>query len=183
MFRDDDELALPLALKKKAKTGTLSKPSRTDTIMSCSKVLHQHIWRAAQADRKPGLNQNIYDIDKFLKPQLNVRLPLTSTLPFFSAVNQTPKIIIVPDLPDESKIFRFCKRVVDRCHLNAECVIIALIYIERLMENMSINIRSHFLKGSDHISCALLEFMHLLFICVPLKIAIKTGFQSLWSHF
>lgn len=140
MFQDEDNVSLPLALKKRSKTGTLSKPSRTDAITSCSKVLHQHIWRAAQANRKPSTNQTVYDIDKFLKPQLTVRLPITSSLPFFSTFNQTPKEIIVPDLPDESKIFRFCKRVVDRCHLNAECVIIALIYIERLMENISISV-------------------------------------------
>lgn len=46
----------------------------------------------------------------------------------------------MPNLPDESKIFKFCKRVVDRCHLNAECVIISLIYIERLTENTSIQV-------------------------------------------
>jgi hypothetical protein len=41
----------------------------------------------------------------------------------------------MPDLPDESKIAQLCRRVVDKCKLNAECIIIALIYIERLMEN------------------------------------------------
>lgn len=132
MFQDDGVREL----KKQQRTGTLSQPSRTDAIISISKVLHQHIWRAEA--RKPSSNQASYDIDRFLKPQMNVRLPVTTTFSLFSWFAQTPKETIVPELPDEGKIFRFCRRVVDRCHLNAECVIIALIYIERLMENINI---------------------------------------------
>lgn len=138
MFQGDDPEA------KKRHRGTLAQPSRTDAITSCSKVLHQHIWRSQieseDTRRKPGSDQAAYDIDNFVQQQYTVTMPILPGGCHYTTFVQTPKVNVMPDLPDEKKIFTFCKRVVDRCRLNAECVIISLIYIERLMENTNITV-------------------------------------------
>lgn len=100
---------------------------------------YEHLVRISR-NFKPAEQQGNYDIDEFLKKQYATILPV-STTPFpFTAYVQVPKKAIMPDLPDESRIYHFCKRVVEKCKLNAECVIISLIYIERLMEITSIKL-------------------------------------------
>jgi hypothetical protein len=133
---DESHLALPIALKKQARGGTIAQPSRTDAISSAAKVIHRHITFRDRSKKKATvqIDQSAYDIDNFLSKRYNAATP-TLARPFgFTIFKQTLKKNLVPELPDEKKIFELCKRLVDRCHLNAESVIIALIYLERLME-------------------------------------------------
>lgn len=140
MFQGHDEqssLALPVALKKQARGGTIAQPSRHDAISSAAKVLHRHIKFEDRNNRGPDapeFDQCVYDIDKYINKRYNVIVPVTANPFGFTMFHQTQKKNIVPELPDEKKIYKLCKRIVDRCHLNAESVIIALIYLERLME-------------------------------------------------
>lgn len=140
MFQGSDDqssLALPVALKKQARGGTIAQPSRHDAISSAAKVLHRHIHYKDNSQKKisvQNFDQRAYDIDNFISKRYNVLLPVTTHAHGFTMFNQVQKKNIVPELPDEKKIYTLCKRIVDRCHLNAESVIIALIYLERLME-------------------------------------------------
>lgn len=136
-------ISFPASLNKAKKDGTLSMPSRNDAITSCSQVMLRHIQQQTGRTRgstgKPDVTET-YDIDNFIKTQHHHKMvPMVRTVPFFSFV-QTKKTNAVPVLEDDQKIHRFVKRIVDRCHLNAEVVIIALIYIERLMSTQNLRL-------------------------------------------
>lgn len=133
-------MLLPASIKKAKKSGTLSQPSRTDSILSCSKVLHRHILKRDVANAQQH-EQGVYDIEHFIPARFNVCVPVIPSAHGLSAFRQRPRLNKLPT-PDEKKIYRFCKRLVERAHLNAECVIIALIYIERLMERKAINVNA-----------------------------------------
>lgn len=147
MFTGDkggsDNVPLPVSLKEQRKKGTLSQPSRNDAIGSCSKVIHRHIRDSLAPRRRSVCDEPLnvdYDIDNFVSTQYNAQVPImASSTPFFSFF-QSKRENLVPELKDESKIHRLVKRIVDRCHLNAEVVIIALIYIERLMEMTTVRL-------------------------------------------
>jgi hypothetical protein len=59
--------------------------------------------------------------------------PTTLPLAMFTVFQQAPLTLTMP-IPSLSGIRSFVRRLFDRTHMNAECVIIALIYVERLID-------------------------------------------------
>ncbi len=104
---------------------------------------HSHSTDASSPDSDAYISshhfQLSFDIDNFLPKSYVVRVPIVSTAASFTTFMQTPKENYLP-IPSVSHIFRFIKRVFDRTVLNGECVIISLIYIERLLSAAKIRL-------------------------------------------
>jgi len=104
--------------------------------MSVSKVLHRHILSNSTNETD---EQKQFDIDHFIRKSYNVVTPVVSRTCALTVFKQKQKANCVP-LPDVQKIFRFIKRFFDRAKLHAEAVIIALVYIERLIKKQTIGL-------------------------------------------
>ena len=87
--------------------------------------------------RPHRFEQDVFDIDHYLARSYAVKVPLITRLIPFSSYEQKRHYHFVPT-PTVAHIHKFIKRLFDQAPLNAECVIIALIYIERLMETRSL---------------------------------------------
>ncbi|KAF0696635.1 Aste57867_12616 [Aphanomyces stellatus] len=87
-----------------------------------------------------GLNlspDKVFDEEHFVTPQYKyqfVRLPMLHPLTYY----KMDKVSCKTHLPSVDEIFRFCKNLFNRAQLSAECTIVCLIYIERLMERANI---------------------------------------------
>jgi len=138
-------LALPTKIKKKSSQGTLAAPSQNDTILCCSKVLHRHILKKdvlnpnKEGETSSPKQEDAFDIDHFIRRTYNVQLPVFSKSFPITVFRQKMRINKLP-APDIGRIYSFIKRICDRVRLNPEIVIIALIYIERLMETDALNL-------------------------------------------
>lgn len=87
----------------------------------------------------PSPDQDIFDIDNFVRKSFTVNLSSQPRVSTWCSYSQTLKKNKVPD-PGIDKICTFITRICDSLRLNSEFVIIALIYIERLMEEMKLNL-------------------------------------------
>ncbi|ETV94495.1 hypothetical protein H310_11811 [Aphanomyces invadans] len=79
----------------------------------------------------------VFDEEHFVTPQYTyqfVRLPMLHPLTYY----KMDKVSCKTHIPSVDEIFRFCKNLFNRAQLSAECTIVCLIYIERLMERASI---------------------------------------------
>ncbi|KAG9398185.1 hypothetical protein AC1031_014785 [Aphanomyces cochlioides] len=79
----------------------------------------------------------VFDEEHFVSPQYKyqfIRVPMLHPLTFYKMDKVTSKTHI----PSVDEIFRFCKNLFNRAQLSAECTIVCLIYIERLMERANI---------------------------------------------
>jgi hypothetical protein len=130
------KFALPMSIRQKQQSGTLSRPARDESIMSVSKVLHRHILQNTANETE---EQKQFDIDHFIRKSFNVVIPIIPRTTSCTVFKQTQKVNAVP-LPDVQKIFKFIKRIFDKARLHAEAVIIALVYIERLIKKKGINL-------------------------------------------
>jgi hypothetical protein len=83
--------------------------------------------------------QQSFDIDNFMQKHYNVRVPIYSSVCNYTTYSQQAKANVLP-IPTQQHIYRFIKRVFDRAQLNAECVIICLIYIERLLDSTELKL-------------------------------------------
>ncbi|KAL3666452.1 hypothetical protein V7S43_008700 [Phytophthora oleae] len=75
--------------------------------------------------------------EHFVTPQYKytfVRLPRVHPL----TVYRMEKITSKRHIPSVDEIFRFCKNLFNKAQLSAECTIVCLIYIERLMEQANV---------------------------------------------
>lgn len=75
--------------------------------------------------------------EHFVTPQYKytfVRLPRVHPL----TVYRMEKITSKRHVPSVDEIFRFCKNLFNKAQLSAECTIVCLIYIERLMEQANV---------------------------------------------
>jgi hypothetical protein len=75
--------------------------------------------------------------EHFVTPQYKytfVRLPKVHPL----TVYRMEKITSKRHVPSVDEIFRFCKNLFNKAQLSAECTIVCLIYIERLMEQANV---------------------------------------------
>ncbi|RHY05628.1 hypothetical protein B5M09_000217 [Aphanomyces astaci] len=81
--------------------------------------------------------ESVFDEEHFVTPQYKyqfVRLPMLHPLTYY----KMDKVSCKTHIPSVDEIFRFCKNLFNRAQLSAECTIVCLIYIERLMERASI---------------------------------------------
>ncbi|CAH0475987.1 unnamed protein product [Peronospora belbahrii] len=75
--------------------------------------------------------------EQFVTPQYKytfVRLPRVHPM----TVYRMEKITSKRHVPSVEEIFRFCKNLFNKAQLSAECTIVCLIYIERLMEQANV---------------------------------------------
>ncbi|EQC37624.1 hypothetical protein SDRG_05218 [Saprolegnia diclina VS20] len=88
----------------------------------------------------PGLHlsvDKVFDEEHFVSPTYKytfVRLPTLHPLSYY----RMDKVNCKTHIPSVEEIFRFCKNLFNRAQLSAECTIVCLIYIERLMERANI---------------------------------------------
>lgn len=106
-----------------------TRPARDESILACSRVLHRYIVEGGSGESK---ERGQFDIDRFVRPTYNVKVPASAQAVPFAVFKQTQKTNSLPH-PDVQKIYRLIKRVFDKARLHAEAVIVALIYIERLV--------------------------------------------------
>ncbi|GMF54991.1 unnamed protein product [Phytophthora fragariaefolia] len=81
--------------------------------------------------------EEIFREEHFVTPQFKytfVRLPRVHPLTVYSMEKITSK----RHVPSVDEIFRFCKNLFNKAQLSAECTIVCLIYIERLMEQANV---------------------------------------------
>ena len=93
--------------------------------------------RPWSASRNLGLHPfdlDVFDIDHYLARSYSAQVPLVSRIVPLTAVEQRRQYHVLPNPPSVRDVWRLLKRLFDQARLNAECVIIALIYIERLMD-------------------------------------------------
>eukprot|EP01006_Ploeotia_vitrea_P053647 TRINITY_DN67805_c7_g1_i1.p1 TRINITY_DN67805_c7_g1~~TRINITY_DN67805_c7_g1_i1.p1 ORF type:complete len:573 (-),score=276.20 TRINITY_DN67805_c7_g1_i1:49-1767(-) len=83
----------------------------------------------------------VFDIDNYVQKQYCVSMPIQARSFAFGLFRQKPKKTKVP-VPTLDLIFRFVTSIFQIAHLNPECSIIALIYIERLMVKRAITLNS-----------------------------------------
>ncbi|DAZ96702.1 TPA: hypothetical protein N0F65_009169 [Lagenidium giganteum] len=75
--------------------------------------------------------------EHFVTPQFKytyIRLPRVHPMTSYAMEKITSKCHV----PSVDEIFRFCKNLFNKAQLSAECTIVCLIYIERLMEQASV---------------------------------------------
>ncbi|CAK4066983.1 unnamed protein product [Aphanomyces euteiches] len=98
-----------------------------------STVLHGHTLLSGLA-LSPD---KVFDEEHFVSPQYKyqfIRVPMLHPLTFY----KMDKVTCKTHIPSVDEIFRFCKNLFNRAQLSAECTIVCLIYIERLMERANI---------------------------------------------
>ncbi|OQR82010.1 cyclin-Y [Thraustotheca clavata] len=81
--------------------------------------------------------EKVFDEEHFVSPQYKytfVRLSTMHPLTYY----RMEKVNCKTHIPSVEEIFRFCKNLFNRAQLSAECTIVCLIYIERLMERANI---------------------------------------------
>ena len=126
-----------------APPSSLSKPNCEDILKRVSVVIHQHIEKCemklskqSNLDEKATLESQkieIFSEENFLSPQYVyhfVRQPI-SRMGFLYGIRQLKKSLKLPTLKE---VHTFISDLFVKAHLSAECSIVCLIYVERLME-------------------------------------------------
>ena len=126
-----------------APPSSLSKPNCEDILKRVSVVIHQHIEKCEmklskqnKLDEKAKLEAQkieIFSEENFLSPQYVyhfVRQPI-SRMGFLYGIRQLKKSLKMPTLKE---VHTFISDLFVKAHLSAECSIVCLIYVERLME-------------------------------------------------
>ena len=140
----DASRLLPVTARRPHPTTSIVQPSREDNILCCSKVLHRHILHndaavaAASAAGSPCASSPASDpfhiahfIPAAYTPTHPPPLALSSLLFPFTLHTQQPAPLHIPT-PTPQTLSRLISHLFRHTHLQPECVIIALIYIERL---------------------------------------------------
>jgi len=150
---------------KSVPSGTLHQPGIDENILCCSKILFRHIDSTSNTKTTLygstfGRHQlpptTDFDLDNFVEPEYDVIAPLfssSSSICSMMAFKQTRKNVL-PVHTDTQTIFTLIKRLFDRAYLHAECAIISLIYVERLLEKSNIRLTSQ--NWVPIVMCALL---------------------------
>jgi len=81
---------------------------------------------------------DIFDIDHYLPRSYSAHVPLMARMAPVSLFEQRRQYHTVPCPPSVRDVWSLLRRLFEQARLNAECVIIALIYVERLMETRSL---------------------------------------------
>lgn len=132
-----------------APPSSLSRPNYEDILRRVSVVLHKHI-RINESRISSKSPQEETELDKFRKKQTElfsednfitpkyvyhfVRAPL-SRLGFCYGIRQLDSEYAVPSL---NEVYLFLRTLFGEAQLSAECSIVCLIYVERLMEQANV---------------------------------------------
>ena len=148
--QQSDAPRLPMTAKRPHPTSTIVQPSREDNILCCSKVLHRHILHndhtlatasastaatATACSPCASAATDPFHIAHFIPaaylPSHPPPLSLSSILFPFTLHTQQPAPLHIPT-PTPQTLAALITHLFRHTHLQPECVIIALIYIERL---------------------------------------------------
>lgn len=127
--------------KTKIKEDTLYKYSREDMIEKVSKIIHQHMVFAESKIRYPSEGAMFFD-EKIYKPEkwkVHTTHGFSVTMPVFLYCLEKVEYEIKESTPED--ISKFIKRIFVDMQLAIECILISLIYIERLMAISGVEIR------------------------------------------
>jgi hypothetical protein len=127
---------------------SITRPNCEDILRRVSVVIHQHIekcearlLRAIPETYEQGLyhssKMSLFSEDNFLSPQYVyhfVRQPI-SRMGFLYGIRKADNISNPPTLSD---VHTFISDLFIKAQLSAECSIVCLIYVERLMENANV---------------------------------------------
>jgi len=125
-----------------APPSSLSKPNCEDILKRVSVVIHQHIEKCELKLSKQNIDEKtkiqiqkmeIFSEENFLSPQYVyhfVRQPI-SRMGFLYGIRQLKRSLKMPSLKE---VHTFISDLFVKAHLSAECSIVCLIYVERLME-------------------------------------------------
>jgi hypothetical protein len=128
--------------KTKMKEDTLYKYNREDMIEKVSRIIHQHVVFAESKIRHPSEGAMLFD-EKIYKPEkwkVHTTHGFSMTLPTFLYSLEKVEYEVKECTPEE--ISKFMKRIFVDLQLAIECILIMLIYIERLMAISGVEIRS-----------------------------------------
>ena len=144
--QSDASRLLPMTAKRPHPTSSIVQPSKEDNILCCSKVLHRHILHndhtvaitaASPTPCSPCASaaSDPFHIAHFIPaaylPSHPPPLSLSSILFPFTLHTQQPAPLEIPT-PTPQTLASLITHLFRHTHLQPECVIIALIYIERL---------------------------------------------------
>ena len=144
--QSDASRLLPMTAKRPHPTSSIVQPSKEDNILCCSKVLHRHILHndhilATTAHTTTPCSPcgsaatDPFHIAHFIPaaylPTHPPPLTLSSILFPFTLHTQQPAPLDIPT-PTPQTLAHLITHLFRHTHLQPECIIIALIYIERL---------------------------------------------------
>ena len=141
--QSDASRLLPMTAKRPHPTSSIVQPSKEDNILCCSKVLHRHILHndhtiaSATTACSPCASAatDPFHIAHFIPaaflPSHPPPLSLSSILFPFTLHTQQPAPLHIPT-PTPHTLASLITHLFRHTHLQPECIIIALIYIERL---------------------------------------------------
>lgn len=131
-----------------APPSSLSRPNYEDILRRVSVVMLKHI--TVNETLKPKINSNLTDMellrknqsdvfseDNFITPKYVyhfVRTPL-SRMGFCYGIRKMDAAYVLPSL---NEVYLFLRTLFGEAQLSAECSIVCLIYVERLMEQASV---------------------------------------------
>ena len=140
-------LRLPRSIKRSGPTSSIVHPSRDDTILSCSQVLHRlilhndalinsHPPSSSSSTRSPSgcPATDPFHISHFLRPSYVPSTPpplCTSSLPFTLYHQHDPPLHI--PTPTPSTLSTLLHHIFSHLTVDPSCLIISLIYLERLL--------------------------------------------------
>lgn len=132
-----------------APPSSLSRPNYEDILRRVSVVMHKHIQVNESRKRKTTTSEltdlellrkkqtEIFNEDNFVTPKYVyhfVRTPL-SRMGFCYGIRQVDSAYAVPTL---NEVYIFLRTLFGEAQLSAECSIVCLIYVERLMEQANV---------------------------------------------
>lgn len=127
--------------KNKIKEDTLYKYNRDDMIAKVSKIIHKHIMYAEENIRRPSQGAMLFDEKIYKRERWMVHTThgFSSTMPIF--LYSLQKIEYEAKMCSPEDIMKFIKRIFVDLQLAIECILIMLIYIERLMTIGGVEVR------------------------------------------
>ncbi|CAI2362010.1 unnamed protein product [Moneuplotes crassus] len=127
--------------KAKIQEDTLYRYNRNDMIQKVSKILHQHIVFAETKIPYPSQGAMLFDEKIYLRERWKVHTThgFSVTLPVFLYGLERVEYKIENCTPED--IQNLIKSIFDELQLAIECILIMLIYIERLMTMGGIEVR------------------------------------------
>jgi len=133
------------SLHSVAPASSISRPNYEDILKRVSIVVRQHIVKCEERLKyaTPDTNETglfymskmkLFDEDNYLKPQYCYQFQ-HSALSHMGGMSYRVKRIETPSsIPEVGEIYAFCYDLFLKAQLSAECSIVCLIYVERLMQ-------------------------------------------------
>ena len=116
--------------------------TREQLMHNVSQVFYRHIYDAERLIKQPTQAALLFHERYFKRREWSVYSArgYSSTMPiFYFNFEETSSADLLPSVSD---IFRFLRSIIDRMQLATECIVICLIYIEKLMHTSKVELRN-----------------------------------------